>query len=80
MEADELYAKVKQYPFEPFRIHLSDGKAYDVRHPEQIMVGRRASHVGIGGNAEGPFQRVAIVSNIHITRIKPLDGEKSRRR
>ncbi len=79
MDADELLEKVWQRRFEPFRIHLSDGTAYDVAHPEQIMVGRRSSHVGIPGNREGPFQRIAIVANIHITRIEPLDGKKRKR-
>ncbi len=72
MDADELYRKVREHPFEAFRIHVSDGKAYDVKHPEQIMVGRRSSYVGLG-NGEGPFQKIAVVSNIHITRIEPLD-------
>lgn len=78
MDAEELNHKVRERPFEPFRIHVSDGKAYDVKHPEQIMVGRRSSHVGLG-DGEGPFQKIAIVSNIHITRIEPLDGDKRKR-
>ncbi len=78
MDADELYRKVREHPFEALRIHVSDGKAYDVKHPEQIMIGRRSSYVGLG-NGEGPFQKIAVVSNIHITRIEPLDkGERKR--
>ena len=73
MDADELYQKVRDRPFEAFRIHISDGTAYDVKHPEQIMIGRRSSYVGLG---DGPFQKIAVVSNIHITRIEPLDGKK----
>ncbi len=79
MDADELYEKVKHQPFEAFRIHLSDGKAYEVKHPEQLMVGRRSSHVGLGADGEGPFQKIAIVANIHITRIEPLDAVKRKR-
>ncbi len=78
MDADELYQKVRDRPFEAFRIHISDGTAYDVKHPEQIIVGRRSSHVGLGVG-EGPFQKIAVVSNIHITRIEPLDGKKRQR-
>lgn len=74
MEAEELVSRVRQRPFEPFRLHLTDGRSYEVKHPEQIMVGRRSSHVGLGGNGDAPFQKIAIVSNIHITRIEPLDG------
>ncbi len=78
MDADELYRKVRERPFEPFRIHVSDGNAYEVKHPEQIMIGRRSSYVALG-DGEGPFQKIAVVSNIHITRIEPLDGDKRKR-
>ena len=78
MDAEELNHKVRERPFEPFRIHVSDGKAYEVKHPEQIMVGRRSSYVALG-DGEGPFQKIAVVSNIHITRIEPLDGDKRKR-
>ncbi len=77
MDAQELYEKVRQRPFDPFRIHLSDGTAYDVAHPEQIMVGRRSSHVGLGANAQEPFQRIAIVANIHITRLEPVNRQRT---
>ena len=80
MDPDELFALVKKHPFEPFRIHVSDGNRYDVKHPDQIVVGRRSCHVGIAKNGEGPFQRIAIVSNIHITRLEPLDDEKRQHR
>jgi hypothetical protein len=80
MDAEELYEKVKHRPFEPFRIHVSDGTAYEIKHPEQIMIGRRSSYVGLGRNGEGPFQKIAIVSNIHITRIEPLRENKGKPR
>lgn len=78
MDPDELFAVVRKQPFEPFRIHVSDGDRYEIRHPDQIVVGRRSCHIGISGNGEGPFQRIAIVSNIHITRLEPLNGKKRR--
>lgn len=76
MDAPELYRKLREHPFEAFRIHVSDGTSYEIKHPEQIMVGQRSCYVGMG-NGEGPFQRIAVVSNIHITRIEPLDGHRS---
>ncbi len=80
MDPEELFARVKKQPFEPFRIYVSDGESYDIKHPDQIMVGRRSSYVGISRNGEGPFQRIAIVSNLHITRLEPLDGKPHKRR
>jgi hypothetical protein len=79
MDPDELFEKVRHRPFEPFRIHVSDGTSYEVKHPDQIMVGRRSSHVGLSRNGEGPFQKIAIVANIHIARIEPLGGKRQRK-
>jgi len=79
MEAEELFLKVRQRPFEPFRLCDSDGTAYEVRHPDQIIVSKRTSYVGLGGNGDRPFPRIAIVSNVHITRIEPMD-ENGRRK
>ena len=75
MDAEELVTRVRQQPFEPFRLHVTDGRTYEVKHPEQIMVGRRSSHVGLGSTGDTPFQKIAIVSNIHITSLEPLDGD-----
>jgi hypothetical protein len=35
-----LLGYVKASPFRPFRIHMASGKAYDIRHPELIKVGK----------------------------------------
>jgi hypothetical protein len=80
MEADELYRVLKQQPFAPVRMYVSDGSSYDISHPDQVIVSRRAAHIGMRRNGSGPFQQVAIVANVHITRIEPLEGGKSRAR
>lgn len=80
MEAEELYKKLRTHPFESIRIYISDGKHYDIKHPDQIVVGKRTSHVGISKNGEGPFQDIAIISNVHITRIEPINGTKTARK
>jgi hypothetical protein len=37
-----VLAYVKAAPFQPFRIHMASGQAFDVRHPEMVRVGRTA--------------------------------------
>ena len=80
MEAEELYKKIRNHPFESIRIYISDGKHYDIKYPDQIVVGKRTTHVGISRKREGPFQNVAIISNVHITRIEPINGKSSTRK
>jgi len=72
MDAEELVRAVKRRPFAPIRIRLSDGSHCDITHPDQIMVARRWSYVGVGGNGDAPFEGTAILDNLHITRIDPL--------
>ena len=73
MSPGELKEFVKRTPFERFCIYTSDGTHHEIRHPDQIMVDQRICYVGIGADLEGVFQRVAKVSNIHITHLEPFD-------
>ncbi|MEW6303704.1 MAG: hypothetical protein AB1705_09550 [Verrucomicrobiota bacterium] len=41
MSIDEIRRRIKG-GFRPFTIHLSDGRAYDVPHPEFILVTKRS--------------------------------------
>jgi hypothetical protein len=72
MEAEEIHRTLKRQPFEPIRIHISDGASYDVTHPDQVIVTKRWSYIGLGGTDGGPFQNSAVVTNLHITRLEPL--------
>ncbi len=42
----DIVAELRAKPFAPFQIALSDGRAYDVVHPDQAMVTR--GHVVLG--------------------------------
>jgi hypothetical protein len=76
MEAEEIHNVLKHQPFEPVRIHVSDGASYEITHLDQLMVGRRSSYVGLGGNGDRPFPRIAIVANVHVMRIEPITRRK----
>ena len=47
MSPQDIEEAVRRRPFAPFRITLTEGSTYDVRHPELCMVGRRAVVVGV---------------------------------
>jgi hypothetical protein len=38
------------HPFTPFRIQLSTGETFDVRHPELVMVGKLSAIIGISND------------------------------
>ena len=76
-KSEQIHTLLKNTPFEPFRMYLSDDAHYDVRHPEQILLSQRTAYVGVGPNGDGPFQRVALVSLVHVTRIDSLPDSAS---
>lgn len=42
MTYEEVFKYVDAEPFRPFRIQIASGRAFDVRHPENIRVGENA--------------------------------------
>jgi hypothetical protein len=62
-----------QQPFQPFRIHVSDGSAHEVRHPELIKVS--PTKVVLFSPLEKynymAFDESQTISMLHITRLEP---------
>jgi hypothetical protein len=69
MHPDDLLARVRARPFVPFRLVVSEGGSYEVRHPDMIVVARR--HVVVGVPAQDN-QNIAetthLVALIHVVR------------
>ena len=81
MRIEELHKLIRRWPFEAFGIYMSDGSAYPVTHPDQIIVTPRSAYVGLDSDSEGlTAQDVVICDLVHITRLGPLDGTKPKRR
>ena len=62
-------------PFVPMRIHLTDGTAYEVKHPEMALLTRSTVEVGLEEHdASGIAEQVVYCSLVHIVRVENLDG------
>lgn len=74
MSPTDLLDAQRRRPFEPFRIQVSDGTVYDVRHTELVMVGLGAVIIGIpaSGQAQPVYERAITVSLMHVVKILPL--------
>jgi hypothetical protein len=79
MRPEELKQIVRQQPFSPVRIHLTDGKTYDIRHPDQMIVERGRVDIGVNPNDWGVVERTEFVSLLHIVQIEPLTEPSSNR-
>ncbi len=40
MPAQEILNYLRAQPFRPFRIRMTSGRTFDIRHPEMVRVGR----------------------------------------
>src|SRR5439155_1447261 len=72
---DDILRHTRKRPFEPFRIHLTDGTRYDVRHPVLVLVGERFIVVGLPrSDASAPLiERYETAALMHIVRLEPID-------
>jgi hypothetical protein len=73
MMQEEVQAAARRQPFEPFRVILTTGATYDIRHPDLIMVGRRSAILGITNEPAGTaYDRTVKVDLLHIVGIEEL--------
>jgi|CXWL01.1.fsa_nt_gi hypothetical protein len=52
MTIDQIRKAVFAEPFIPFTISLGDGRRFEIRHPEFIMVPREASRIIVAESGE----------------------------
>jgi hypothetical protein len=62
---------LRQQPFRPFRVVMSSGEAYEVRHPEMAMLTRTAVIVGVGERRGFP-EAHRTLSLLHVTAVEPV--------
>lgn len=74
MTPDELLKALRERPFRPFRVALTDGRAIEVRHPELVLLGRRTAIIGIPalGETEPFYDDRVTVDLLHIVSVEPL--------
>ena len=63
---------LSQRPFRPFRLVMSSGQAYEVRHPEMALLTRSDMLVGVGEIDEGVAAEFRICSLLHVTTVEPI--------
>jgi hypothetical protein len=72
MSFKELQKRLHRRPFEPFRIVLSSGEAYEVRHPEMALLLKGGVEVAEPDAKGEPPEVAAWCSLLHITAIEPI--------
>jgi hypothetical protein len=74
MRPDDIVEMLQERPFRPFRIDLSDGTVYEIRHAELVKVGRSKAMIFFPTVDEphAVFERFVSISLLHITRLEPV--------
>jgi hypothetical protein len=76
MRPEDIRVFLRRQPFRPFRLTLTDGRTYDVMHPELAMVGRSSTEVGLTRpeDPENIAERIVSISLLQIMQIEPLES------
>lgn len=69
MQSSELRAVFDLKPFRPLRIHLRDGRTFDVRFRELVIVGSDYLTLGI----PAPLEREAIYDSVEQIRLDEIE-------
>ena len=81
MRTTEIEKQLRHRPFLPFRLRMSDGTAFEVRHPEMLMVSRTIVAMAMHKPKARRPEAIVLCDPAHITRIEPvLDGDANTRR
>lgn len=80
MTVDTFRKLLSRRPFQPFRITMSSGEKYDIKHPEVALLTRTTLYVGTDFDKEGVPEDSAMCSLLHVTSVEPLTNGKQRKR
>jgi hypothetical protein len=73
MTLQTLRDLMKARPFQPFRVVMSSGESYEVRHPETAFLSRTILFVGIDIPDDGVPAHFKMCSLLHFASIEPLE-------
>lgn len=73
MAPNELRRINRSVPFTPYRLFLTDGSTYDVRHPDLVVVGLRSAFLGLPATANPElFDNWVHIDLLHIVKVEPI--------
>lgn len=70
---EDIQARLRERPFRPIRLIVSEGLRYDIYHPDLVFVGTRDLMIGFA-DPDRPtvYDRVIRVAFVHLVGIEDL--------
>lgn len=76
MTPEEFESVLKTQPFIPVRLHMSNGRTHEVRHPDNAIVGDEVVALGVyEKGSERP--KIRLLSLLNINEVEPLSQVSS---
>ena len=63
---------MNQKPFKPFRVHMTEGKSFEVQNHDSAFVLRHALEIGLDPDSDSISERTVRCAFIHITRVEEM--------
>jgi hypothetical protein len=79
MYPEEIIRFLRAQPFAPFQMRISNGKTYEIRHPDLAIVTPSAIYVGIPkqGTSLEVATEIVVVSLNHVVEMAPLPHQQT---
>ena len=74
MRREEILAVLRAVPFRPFLLRMSDGRTFEIRHPDLVLPTLSTVHVGLPGSTPDAADQVIILSLVHVVSIEYLQA------
>lgn len=65
MTEEELQLAILAEPFEPVRIHLTNGTKFDIQRTGSVAIGKRSTAIVVN-------RALQVISNLHVAHIERL--------
>ena len=76
--SDILRQRIREQPFRPFRLTLTDGRAFDVPNHDFALVKKNTIEVGVGvSDPDSYAQKYIECAILHITSIENAPAPKA---
>ncbi len=72
MRPKEVQDVLRRQPFQPFRVRLSTGQGYEIRHPEFAAITRTSLFVGDPSANQDFPDRMIQCDLLHVVALEPI--------
>jgi hypothetical protein len=75
MLREEILRLLRQQPFRPIRLRLSNGVTHEIRHPDMAIVTPHVIHVGVpkgGTGIDAAAEDIVVISMLHVVQAETM--------